>query len=74
VAFARSVLSDWPRLKSQTTFTLADYNLTRMATIIGWRLNALQGEIHPPVAERQPKLRYGAQKPAEFRFQGATRI
>ncbi len=27
--------------KAQTTFTLAAYNLTRMATIFGWRLNTV---------------------------------
>ena len=27
------------KVKAQTTFTLAAYNLTRMATIFGWRLN-----------------------------------
>lgn len=29
------------KVKAQTTFTLADYNLTRMATIFGWRLNTV---------------------------------
>ena len=27
------------KVKAQTLFTLAAYNLTRMATIFGWRLN-----------------------------------
>jgi hypothetical protein len=43
------------KVKAQTTFTLAAYNLSRMATIFGWRLNTGQGEIRPLVAERQPK-------------------
>ena len=29
------------KVKAQTTFTLAAYNLTRMATIFGWRLNTV---------------------------------
>lgn len=29
------------KVKAQTTFTFAAYNLTRMATIFGWRLNTL---------------------------------
>ena len=28
------------KVKAQTIFTLAAYNLTRMATIFGWRLNS----------------------------------
>ncbi len=30
-------------LQRQTTFTFAAYNLTRMATIFGWRLSAVVG-------------------------------
>jgi hypothetical protein len=29
------------KVKAQTVFTLAVYNLTRMATIFGWRLNTI---------------------------------
>ena len=29
------------KVKAQTTFTLAAYNLMRMATIFGWRLNTV---------------------------------
>ncbi len=29
------------KVKAQTLFTLAAYNLTRMATIFGWRLNTV---------------------------------
>jgi IS5 family transposase len=29
------------KVKAQTTFTFAAYNLTRMATIFGWRLSAV---------------------------------
>ena len=29
------------KVKAQTVFTLAAYNLTRMATIFGWRLNTV---------------------------------
>ncbi len=28
------------KVKAQTVFTLVAYNLTRMATIFGWRLNS----------------------------------
>lgn len=28
------------KVKAQTVFTLAAYNLTRLATILGWRLNS----------------------------------
>jgi IS5 family transposase len=28
------------KVKAQTVFTFAAYNLTRMATIFGWRLNS----------------------------------
>lgn len=42
------------KVKVHTVFTLAVYNLTRMATIFGWRLNSAKGEICPEVAERRP--------------------
>lgn len=35
------------KVKAQTTFTLAAYNLTRMATIFSWRLNTVEGAIRP---------------------------
>ena len=31
------------KVRAQTTFTFAAYNLTRMATIFGWRLSAVVG-------------------------------
>jgi len=31
------------KVRAQTTFTFAAYNLTRMATIFGWRLSAMVG-------------------------------
>lgn len=31
------------KVRAQTTFTFAAYNLTRLATIFGWRLSVLVG-------------------------------
>ena len=31
------------KVRAQTVFTFAAYNLTRMATIFGWRLSAVAG-------------------------------
>ena len=31
------------KVRAQTTFTFAAYNLTRMVTIFGWRLSAMVG-------------------------------
>ena len=37
----KAKLTGLAKVKAQTIFTLIAYNLTRMATIFGWRLNTV---------------------------------
>ena len=39
--FRKTCFIGLAKVKAQTTFTLIAYNLTRMATIFGWRLNTM---------------------------------
>ncbi|MCL2021081.1 MAG: hypothetical protein FWG81_03020 [Betaproteobacteria bacterium] len=48
---------DQAKVKAQAIFTFVCYKLTRIATLLGWRLSARNGGLRPLIAARRTTTR-----------------